>query len=176
MINLLVPQNAKEPAIGNYVLMIEVNVFSCGGVAICTCINHKFVDGDTYTLFLRHWTAAARGSVHTIYPSFTAPSLFPQISSLNFQNPDSIGKAKFVSQRFVFDGIDIAALKSKTSSATSETAPTRFEAVAALLWKCFSKAAYMVNNNPLDKSLILDMVIHLRGKNCVPKNAVGNLI
>ncbi|KAK1401625.1 Transferase, Chloramphenicol acetyltransferase-like domain protein [Heracleum sosnowskyi] len=176
MLNLLVPQNAKESAIGNYVLMIQVNVFACGGVAICTCINHKFVDGDTYSLFLRHWATAARGSVHTINPSFTAPSLFPQISSLNFHNPESIGKAKFVSQRFVFDRTNLAALKSKTSSPTSESAPTRFEVVAALLWKCFAKAANTVNNNFLEKSLILAMVINLRGKNCVPKNAVGNLI
>ncbi|WOH14377.1 hypothetical protein DCAR_0933896 [Daucus carota subsp. sativus] len=176
ILSLLVPQNAKESAKGSYVLMIQENVFSCGGVAICACINHKYVDGDTYTLFLRHWVAAARGSAETTYPSFPAPTLFPQISSLNFPNPDWFGKSEFVSQRFVFDSSHLAALKSKAMSSTSETAPTRFEVVAALLWKCYAKAAYKLSNNSLEKPFVLGMLINLRGKNCIPKNAVGNLV
>ncbi|KAL1802313.1 hypothetical protein ACET3Z_030960 [Daucus carota] len=56
------------------------------------------------------------------------------------------------------------------------TAPTRFEVVAALLWKCYAKAAYKLSNNSLEKPFVLGMVINLRGKNCIPKNAVGNLV
>ncbi|KAL8155409.1 limonoid 7-O-acetyltransferse-like [Apium graveolens] len=176
MIDLFIPQNATASAIGNSVLMIRVNVFSCGGVAISSCINHKFIDGDTYMLFFKHWTAAARGTLETTSPSFTSQSLFPQIPSLNFQSPVTIGKDKFVSQRFVFDGIDIAKLKSKTRSFTSGSEPTRYEVVGALLWKCVAKAAYKVNRSSLETPFNLGMAINLRGKKDIPRNVVGNLV
>lgn len=175
----MVPAKARESPIGNYVVIIQVNVFNCGGIAICTCISHKFLDGTSYTLFLKDWTAAARGSSsEMVYPSFVDPSLFPQIPSLSFKSPISFSKIKIASQRFVFDGLKIAALKAQTKLLSSGSESSRFEVVAALLWKCVVKAACKSNDSDssLEKPSNLGMVINLRGKNCVPKNSVGNLV
>ncbi|KAK1392165.1 Transferase, Chloramphenicol acetyltransferase-like domain protein [Heracleum sosnowskyi] len=177
MINRLVPEEARESPIGNYILIIQVNIFSCGGIALCTCISHKFLDGTTYTLFMKDWTSAARGSSpEIVIPSFIVPSLFPQIPSLSFKNPMSFSKIKFASQRFVFDGPKIAALKAKTKLLSSGSESSRFEVVSALLWKCVAKAASKSNDSALGKPSKLGVIINLRGKNCVPKNAVGNLV
>lgn len=126
---------------------------SCGGIALCTCISHAFVDGTTYTLFLKDWTATTRGSSSEIVnPCFIAPSLFPQIPSLSFRSPISSSKIKFVSLRFFFDGLNIAVLKAKTKGLLSGDEPTRFEAVAGLLWNCVAKAACKLNDS--EKPLI----------------------
>lgn len=78
--------------------------------------------------------------------------------------------------RFVFDGMNLAELKSKTRSSTSGSQPTRFEIVAALLWKCVAKSAYKANTVSLEKPFNFRMIINLGGKKDVPRNFVGNLI
>ncbi|KAK1392167.1 hypothetical protein POM88_011223 [Heracleum sosnowskyi] len=61
----------------------DAMINSCGGIALCTCISHKLLDGATYSLFLKDWTSAARGSSSEIVnPSFIDPAFFPQIPSL----------------------------------------------------------------------------------------------
>lgn len=65
---------------------------------------------------------------------------------------------------------------SQTNPLTSGSESTRFEVVSALLWKCVAKAACKLNDSPLGKPFNLGIVINLRGKNYVPKNAVGNLV
>ncbi|WOH01860.1 hypothetical protein DCAR_0521246 [Daucus carota subsp. sativus] len=161
----------------NYVLMIQVNIFSCGGIALCTCISHKILDGSTYAVFLKDWTAAVRrSSSEIVHPSFTGPSLFPQIPSLLDKCPIDFSKINFPSQRFVFSGPKLAALKAQTEVLISECVPSRFEVVAALLWKCVAKAASKSYESSLGKPFNLGMIINLRGKNCVPKNSVGNLV
>ncbi|WOG90905.1 hypothetical protein DCAR_0310152 [Daucus carota subsp. sativus] len=176
-INRLVPEEARDSPMGNYLLIIQVNIFSCGGIAICTCISHKFMDGTTYTLFMKDWTAVARGSSSEIVnPSFIVPSLFPQIPSLSFKSPMSFSNIKFVSQRFVFDSLKIAALKAQPKLLSSGSESSRFEVITALLWKCAAKAACKSDDDSLEKPFNLGVITNLRGKNCIPKNSVGNLI
>ncbi|KAK1392164.1 hypothetical protein POM88_011220 [Heracleum sosnowskyi] len=109
-------------------------------------------------------------------PSFIVPSLFPQIPSLSFKVPLSFSRIKFVSRRFVFDGLKIAALKAQTKTLTSGGESTQFEVVAALLWKCVAKAACKSNDSSLGNPSNLGVSINLRGKKGVPKNCVGNLV
>uniref|UniRef100_A0A164Z4N0 Uncharacterized protein n=1 Tax=Daucus carota subsp. sativus TaxID=79200 RepID=A0A164Z4N0_DAUCS len=131
----------------------------------------------TYAVFLKDWTAAVRrSSSEIVHPSFTGPSLFPQIPSLLDKCPIDFSKINFPSQRFVFSGPKLAALKAQTEVLISECVPSRFEVVAALLWKCVAKAASKSYESSLGKPFNLGMIINLRGKNCVPKNSVGNLV
>ena len=54
-------------------LAIQVNIFSCGGMAIGTCISHKIVDGGTFSSFINMWAEISRGygdSLSPIWPSF----------------------------------------------------------------------------------------------------------
>ncbi|OWM74754.1 hypothetical protein CDL15_Pgr004521 [Punica granatum] len=40
---------------------IQVNVFQCGGIALAICNTHNLQDGGALGVFLKEWTAAARG-------------------------------------------------------------------------------------------------------------------
>lgn len=156
--------------------MIQVNIFSCGGSAIGMCTSHKIIDGNTLTMFLEDWTAAARGAQDVVHPSFIAPSLFPQIPSLSFENLILVSQGNSLTRRFVFDGPTLAALKAKTRLPSSGKEPTRVEIVAALLWKCAAKAASQVSGSYSQRPFNLGLLVNLRLKNCLPKELVGNLI
>lgn len=76
----------KELAPGSYVVCIQANIFSCGGIAISICISHKIIDGAALETFIKGWTSAARGCNQPIYPNFLSASLFPPNDELWFKN------------------------------------------------------------------------------------------
>lgn len=56
---------------------VQINIFSCGGMAIGTCISHKLVDGITHTSLINLWASMARGSDKYLSPIFVGSHLFP---------------------------------------------------------------------------------------------------
>lgn len=94
--------------------MVQVNIFSCNGIALAMCTSHKIIDGYTCTMFLEACTEAAHGAPDVVYPSFVALSLFPNIPSLLFDSPIHVRKGNYLTWRFVFDATMLAALKDKT--------------------------------------------------------------
>ncbi|KAL3736442.1 hypothetical protein ACJRO7_025398 [Eucalyptus globulus] len=63
---------------GVHVVMVQVNVFECGGIALGAYLSRKIIDSPTCVTLLKAWSAAARGSAREVTPSFIAPSLFLQ--------------------------------------------------------------------------------------------------
>ena len=61
---------------------VQVNYFTCGGIAICACISHKIADGSSFSTFLKNWAATSRGECK-IYLQFQSPILFPPITYLS---------------------------------------------------------------------------------------------
>ncbi|XP_051126546.1 stemmadenine O-acetyltransferase-like [Andrographis paniculata] len=59
------------------VLMIQVNYFDCGGIAMGVVFWHKLADATTITNFLRSWGNANRGSKHGVCPNYISQYLFP---------------------------------------------------------------------------------------------------
>ncbi|GKC92259.1 transferase, chloramphenicol acetyltransferase-like domain protein, partial [Tanacetum coccineum] len=110
---LPVPPNGKEPTLGYYLVMIQVNFFSYGGVAISMSNSHKLIDGGIYMTFLNSWASAAKGNKRNIiYHNFVSSSLFlantktslyPSfpLSSLAVW-PMMLKKGKCVTKRFRF--------------------------------------------------------------------------
>ena len=39
---------------------VQVNHFTCGGIAIGACISHKIADGSSFINFMKDWAATAR--------------------------------------------------------------------------------------------------------------------
>ncbi|BBN68102.1 hypothetical protein Prudu_281S000400 [Prunus dulcis] len=136
------PESREEAGTGT-LLLVQVNLFECGGMAIGLSISHKFGDATTLSTFINCWTAAAHDQSNMLMlPKFGAASLF---SPLNFSNSEplpsvEVDKEKFITRRFVFEASKIAALQSKVTS-TVVPKPTRVEAASALIWKCKIEAS-----------------------------------
>ncbi|PWA74830.1 transferase, Chloramphenicol acetyltransferase-like domain protein [Artemisia annua] len=180
---LPVPPNAKEPTLGYYLVMIQVNFFSCGGVAISMSNSHKLIDGGTYMTFLNSWASAAKGDKQNmIYPNFVSSSLFlasnktPSnlsypVSSLAVR-PMMCNRGKCVTKRFRFDASALQALKAKANESVSAT---RVAAVTSLIWKCATSAARKLNG---ERPSIVQIAVNIRGRFAtpLPRNAIGNII
>ncbi|GJX94001.1 transferase, chloramphenicol acetyltransferase-like domain protein [Tanacetum coccineum] len=180
---LPVPPNGKEPTLGYYLVMIQVNFFSCGGVAISMSNSHKLIDGGTYTTFLNSWASAAKGDKQNIiYPNFVSSSLFlPNTKTNSYPyfplsfltvKPMVMNKGKCVTKRFRFDASALQTLKAKANEYVSAT---RVIAVTSLIWKCATSAARKLNGERLS---ILHIAVNLRGRFAtpLPQNAIGNII
>ncbi|KAI3715585.1 hypothetical protein L6452_22571 [Arctium lappa] len=184
---LPMPPNSQKPTRGFYLVMIQVNFFSCGGVAISMCNFHKLIDGNTYITFLNAWASATKGGQlqqNMVYPNFVSSSLFPQntqpptypsfpVSSMAVW-PSLLKKGKHSTKRFLFDVSAIHELKAK---ATEESvSSTRVVAVASLIWKCATIAAR--KQHGAERPSVLQVAVNLRGKFAppLPQNAIGNII
>ncbi|KAI3900350.1 hypothetical protein MKW92_006945 [Papaver armeniacum] len=160
-LSLLLP---SEVASMNFVkeaqVIVQVNMFDCGGTAICFCISNKIADACTIITFIRNLAGttnkARRGSStaapttnQKLLPSFDSASLFPPSEQLKTQvsypTQDSTSVDKLVSKRFVFDAAKITSAREKLQSLMHDKykchRPTRVEVVSALIWKSAVKSA-----------------------------------
>ncbi|KAL7614063.1 hypothetical protein Lser_V15G07254 [Lactuca serriola] len=177
------PLNSTEPTRGQYLVMIQVNFFSCGGVAISMYNSHKLIDGRTYSTFLNAWASAAKGddSQKLVYPNFVSSSLFlPNTKAasnascpLSFLavRPLMLKSGKCSTKRFRFDSSALQALKAKAAETVSST---RVVAVTSLIWKCATAAARKLNG---ERPSILQFALNIRGRFTppIPENAIGNI-
>nr|KAJ0219858.1 hypothetical protein LSAT_V11C200078580 [Lactuca sativa] len=177
------PLNSTEPTRGQYLVMIQVNFFSCGGVAISMYNSHKLIDGRTYSTFLNAWPSAAKGDdpQKMVYPNFVSSSLFlPNTKAasnascpLSFLavRPLMLKSGKCSTKRFRFDSSTLQALKAKAAETVSST---RVVAVTSLIWKCATAAARKLNG---ERPSILQFALNIRGRFTppIPENAIGNI-
>ncbi|KAK9119980.1 hypothetical protein Scep_018073 [Stephania cephalantha] len=124
-------------------LLVQVNRFQCGGIAIGVCISHKVADASALGMFVNGWSCTARGDCETVAPHFELSTLFPWRDDTNDIEKESQATEgdydhekdnKFVTKRFVFNATDIARLRDKARNIES---PTRIEVVSAFIWKRF---------------------------------------
>ncbi|GAA0156660.1 hypothetical protein LIER_43377 [Lithospermum erythrorhizon] len=142
--------------------MVQVNIFSCGGLVIGLYTSHKMVDGFSATLFWKSWAAEAKGISYKEFPEFDTHEMFPLISTLPkyaslVMWPTLMGKCKCVARVFVFESSAISALKkdaivcstvlkkkSKQScgcvNLRGKTSPPSFNSIGNMLW--FAVARY----------------------------------
>ncbi|KAI3858475.1 hypothetical protein MKW92_015569 [Papaver armeniacum] len=167
-------------------VIVQVNMFDCGGTAISLCVSHKIADACTMSAFIRNWagnTYSARcGGApignQNLLPSFEAASLFPPSEQLVCPPevpptplPDSRGD-KSVSKRFVFDAAKITSVREKLQMHDNYKCsgrPTRVDIVTALVWKAAIKSALSVST--------VNHVVSFRKKidPPLPDASVGNL-
>nr|XP_043639196.1 stemmadenine O-acetyltransferase-like [Erigeron canadensis] len=174
----LIPKIAHtmNSTIRNYVLGIQVNIFSCGGIVLTTSSSHKIVDFHTYMMFMKAWAAAVRGSPETISPSLMASEVFPNDPSLEDPVPANLMNIKLLStKRFVFDSKSLAILKAQPVAYT----PTRMEATTAVIWKAAAKAASTCRSPySLQSPHLMFSVVNIRKRASppLPDNSIGNVV
>ncbi|MCL7040364.1 hypothetical protein MKW94_006282 [Papaver nudicaule] len=137
--------------------VIQVNFFSCGGVAIAVCISHKMGDTSTYATFINSWAATARGA-SAAYPTFDSQSLFPipgvpdtvtDLKECDSSDEEQHKTENLVTKRLVFDGAKVSALRGRIGeTVTTLKYPTRVEAVSALIWNSAMKAGLATSAPP----------------------------
>ncbi|KAI3987556.1 hypothetical protein MKX01_003242 [Papaver californicum] len=163
-------------------VVIQVNIFYCGGMVIGVSVLHKIADAATASTFVSAWArtnacrlnAAECHKMELITPSFDSASLFPpkQVPSFVLSSETNQEDSDILSKRFVFHSSKIALLKSKAANVDN---PTKVETVSALLWKCASKVTSKAE--PAEPFMVL-IPMNIRGKIIppMPKHSFGNLL
>ena len=116
---------------------IQVTFFNCGGLAIGILMSHRIIDALSFILFLKSWSAIARGDGNIVSPPMDSAKLFPPQDLSGFNPNIGITKDKIVTKRFVFDASAIAEIRDKYSSDDKNIEyprPTRVEALSAFIW------------------------------------------
>lgn len=182
----LLPIEIESPkAESGPLLLVQENLFDCGGLAIGVCMSQKLGDAASLTTFIMSWAATALGFSQALLPDFNASFRFPPIDRSSAHNSavDHIINKRVnygcVTKRFVFDASKIGALRTIAASANVKQ-PTNSEAVTALIWRCTVAAAARSNSleNPPPKLSVLYQTVDIR-KRVVPPlsdDSIGNLV
>lgn len=178
----LLPVATESPeASKGALLLVQANVFGCGGLAIGMRMSHKLADAASLSTFIMSWSATALGFSQALLPDFTASFRFPPIdysSSFHQSSPVDAKRENCVAKRFVFNASKISALRTKAAS-TIVDQPTQAEAVTALIWRCAVAASRSSNSlQPPPKLSVLSQSVDIR-KSVVPPlsdDSIGNLM
>ncbi|MCL7043718.1 hypothetical protein MKW94_027162 [Papaver nudicaule] len=172
-------------------LVIQVNMFDCGGIAISGCVSHKLADGLSVAALVNAWAASALGGggvpVESLRPTFDSASHFPPKENIpNSMIPESVQSIglglKIVSKRFVIDGFKLSVLRSKITDMSSDNEHhlTAVEAVTALLWKSVmevSKSRSKTLAKPTPISVVnLGVNLRKRMEPPLPSVSFGNIV
>ncbi|XP_030492443.2 stemmadenine O-acetyltransferase-like [Cannabis sativa] len=167
----------------------QVNIFTCGGIALSTSLGHKIADGGTLALFLMSWAASFRGLPQNkiLRPNLSDASIaFPPRdlppSYRNLKDKLWFGaKGNFVTKRFVFDAKALTKLR-EIASSQRVPQPSRNEVLTCFVWKHASMAAAVVNNNNNNngfpnKDSVMAHAVNMRPrmKSNALSTSVGNL-
>ncbi|KAJ4718875.1 Transferase [Melia azedarach] len=165
-------------------LIVQVNYFGCGGIAISICFNHIIVDGTTSAYFVKIWAEVARGAndiknvvvdCSSIYPPYDA---YASMRSLYEQNHYHYNPTEIVGKYFMFDAGKIAALRNKIGSGSYLDHPTRFEAIAALISGALIRNADKEAHEFTVKQLAAVISMNMRSivNPPLPPQCLGNLV
>ena len=154
-------------------LIIQITLFSCGGIAIGMRIAHEVADIAAISAFLNDWAATmTHKSGKEISAELTR--FFPPSDSVNMPQalPD-IGN--LVRKRFIFDSIKLDKLKAKATRSGVGN-PTGVEVVAALIYRCAVAAESKVTSGFLKPSAFTQ-VVNLRKRIIprLPEKSFGNM-
>ncbi|CAN1252695.1 Stemmadenine O-acetyltransferase [Linum perenne] len=177
----LVPDSSPQ-------VVVQMNVFECGGLALGLCFLHKTHDGAVANSFLRSWATRNKNLAGSeiIQPDFSQGVLtFPPVRSLPPEYTSLVegiwfgSKGKPVTRRFVFNTESISKLRLRSRSQALEN-PTRADAISAFLWKSIILATASLSHNGDNyyNSSMLSQTINIRRltRPRLSNHSFGNLI
>ncbi|GMN49127.1 hypothetical protein TIFTF001_018286 [Ficus carica] len=161
---------------------VQLNVFQCGGIAVGLCFSHRIEDALSSLVFVRNWTAIARGDNDAVArPEFVSGDLFPPRDIGGYDRSIAIKKnmcTTYITKRFVFDAPKIEALRAKYEERNMVMKPRRLSrvvAVSVFLWNRFMAATNSVEIEA-GKNYVIRHLVNIRPR-CdppLPEHAFGN--
>ncbi|KAL2482806.1 Spermidine hydroxycinnamoyl transferase [Forsythia ovata] len=174
-------------------VIVQLTRFKCGGVSIGLGVSHVMADGPSALHFVDEWAKIARGADPIIPPFLDRKVLEtdePLVSKFNpavlRPPPSLIGEEENMEQRkkpitvafLNLTKIQIEKLRNKASedleAAENSRGYSRFEAVAAHIWRCTSKARRHKAEQQTSLHFVADFRTKLRPP--LPKNFFGNAL
>ncbi|KAL8097420.1 diaboline synthase-like [Apium graveolens] len=169
-------------------MAVQLNHFTCGGIAIAVSLSHRIADGLTLLSFLSYWSRLSRNlkvqeKLVPRSPSFMHELLLPQssdddLTATQFAAPEK----NWITTEIVFPNSKIDKLKAELEMQDKQQGNknknyTRNELVTALLYRCAVFSATASNSGTFTKSVLLQWV-NMRPviDPPLPKTSVGNLI
>ncbi|XP_019165817.1 PREDICTED: salutaridinol 7-O-acetyltransferase-like [Ipomoea nil] len=167
-------------------LMVQVNRFACGGLAVGLCTSHAVTDAVSMTAFLKTWArinrrggendddddeVVAKGFVVLDCTPFFPPRDVNGFSLIPLNTPAAASSVS--TRRLIFAASKIAALRESADQGCRR--PSRVEAVSALIWEAVIAA--FRETNPAMKTHIMLSAIDLRSKMQppLPQESIGNI-
>ncbi|KAF4397170.1 hypothetical protein G4B88_009016, partial [Cannabis sativa] len=174
-LNNLIPFETDH-GVSEILLGIQINIFSCGSIAIGSSISHIIADGLSFFMFLNKWAAISRGdaSFACLPPQFEAASLFPPKNISGF-NPrvDVENKNNFISKRFVFNASTIQNLKQKYVNISNVS---RVEALSTFIWNRFVAVTQLqVDYSKTSYAMVQLVNLRTRFEPSLSESSFGNL-
>ncbi|KAK3033332.1 hypothetical protein RJ639_034179 [Escallonia herrerae] len=169
-------------------LAIQLNMFSCGGVALCVCFRHDIIDATTISALLNCWSSIILAKDNTKYkgavftPDYSAPSLFPQRGKESLPAYLTLGagrkpepEVQIVTKRIVFKATAVEGLRAIAAS-EHVPKPSRFEATACFIWKHCMAASGAIRGSRLPSLMCFPADIRRRMVPPLPRYSVGNIL
>lgn len=185
LLNKLLPckKNPTQPMTELPQVALQVTVFTCGGLSIAGCYNHKIMDGASIGCFLKKWAANLSGCHNgVVHPDLaTASRTFPPGENITPFTPEFLPSPTTnmcILRRFVFDATALQVLLEKARSEQVPN-PTRTEVVSAFIWKHTMTKTIKSNHGsgyPIGKSSFLTHFVNVRKHASLPKGSIGCLI
>ncbi|KAK4736604.1 hypothetical protein R3W88_000301 [Solanum pinnatisectum] len=169
-------------------LVVQVNFFECGGMAIGIGISHKLADAASCFMFINTWASITRCDYDEtchFSPSFDSSTLFPpKDASLVRDACLEIQKENIVTKKFVFSNSDILTLRDEYAHQRMKGSvferigqrPSRILALSAFLWSRFMATVH--SERDPDKIYAVTHTVNLRGRSDPPQHEFlfGNIM
>jgi len=167
-------------------LVVQVTTFKCGGFVLGLGMNHCMFDGIGAMEFVNSWAETARG-VPLSVPPFMDRSLlkarsppkiecphleFAEIKEVSSDSTEQLQNEEIVYRSFCFTPEKLDELKKQAMEDGVLTRCSTFEALAALVWKCRSKALNMAPNQ--EAKLLFAVDGRAKFEPPLPKGYFGN--
>ncbi|KAK9127882.1 hypothetical protein Syun_016679 [Stephania yunnanensis] len=160
----------------NALVVVQFNVFECGGIAVGVCFSHKAGDALSLSMFLTTWASISRGS---------SPVLRPELHGVSTQFPPSLDvplamhverrTERLVSKRFVFNAFMISSLKSKAPS-PYQAIRSRVLPVIVLLWKTLMAADKQKHGRQRPSYVGIGVNLRTKLEHPISQVSFGNLV
>ncbi|KAM5558334.1 BAHD acyltransferase [Rosa sericea] len=173
LLNNLIPEfepKTVQLALGSVVLVVQVSLFNCGGIAVAASPIHKIGDAGAYYKFIQTWAAIHRGeSDQLVLPEFNGASVLPPRELSLPNNLGLIPNQKLTTRRFVFDVTKIASLKAKIGG-------THVELVSAIILRSALAASNKSKPETTSSTTVLSQIVSFRNRivPVVAPNVMGN--
>ncbi|XP_058746030.1 stemmadenine O-acetyltransferase-like [Vicia villosa] len=191
LINKLLPCEPNKTHPYNKILpqiLVQVNIFKCGGIAIGLCNLHTILDAYSCSLFLKKWSSICNGSMDEVCElNFSNSSLiFPPRNTRGVRkgvlniNKGSEKELKCSTRRYLFDNKLINELKeiSLKNDSVETKLHTSYKVVSSFICKHMILACMKETCDESKNPVVVLHVVDMRRRmgESLLQNSIGNLL